>query len=185
MLNEIKQDAQTRMQKSVEALRHDLTRLRTGRASTALIEPLKVSYYGTDTPITQVANVAIADARSITITPFEKNMIGAVEKAILASDLGLTPTTVGNVIRINLPALTEERRKELSKHVAHEGENAKIAIRNVRRDALHQVKELIKDKQIGEDDERRAEDEIQKFTDKFVKDVDGVVKAKEDELMAM
>jgi ribosome recycling factor len=185
MLNEIKQDAQTRMQKSVEALRHDLTRLRTGRASTALIEPLKVSYYGTDTPIMQVANVAIADARSITITPFEKNMISAVEKAILASDLGLTPTTVGNVIRINLPSLTEERRKELSKHVAHEGENAKIAIRNVRRDALHQVKELIKDKQIGEDDERRAEDEIQKFTDKFVKDVDGVVKAKEDELMAM
>ena len=185
MLNEIKQDAQTRMQKSVEALRHDLTRLRTGRASTAIIEPLKVSYYGTDTPITQVANVAIADARSITITPFEKTMVAAVEKAILASDLGLTPTTVGTVIRINLPALTEERRKELSKHVAHEGENAKVAIRNVRRDALHQVKELLKDKQIGEDDERRAEDEIQKFTDRFVKDVDGVVKAKEDELMAM
>jgi ribosome recycling factor len=185
MLNEIKQDAQTRMQKSVESLRHDLTRLRTGRASTAIIDPLKVSYYGTDTPITQVANVAIADARSITITPFEKNMVAAVEKAILASDLGLTPTTVGSVIRINLPALTEERRKELSKHVAHEGENAKVAIRNVRRDALHQVKELLKDKQIGEDDERRAEEEIQKFTDRFVKDVDGVVKAKEDELMAM
>ena len=185
MLNEIKQDAQTRMQKSVESLRHDLTRLRTGRASTAIIDPLKVSYYGTDTPINQVANVAIADARSITITPFEKNMVAAVEKAILASDLGLTPTTVGSVIRINLPALTEERRKELSRHVAHEGENAKVAIRNVRRDALHQVKELLKDKQIGEDDERRAEDEIQKFTDRFVKDVDGVVKAKEDELMAM
>lgn len=185
MLNEIKQDAQTRMQKSVEALRHDLTRLRTGRASIAIIEPLKVSYYGTDTPITQVANVAIADARSITITPFEKTMVAAVEKAILASDLGLTPTTVGTVIRINLPALTEERRKELSKHVAHEGENAKVAIRNVRRDALHQVKELLKDKQIGEDDERRAEEDIQKSTDKFVKDVDGVVKAKEDELMAM
>ena len=185
MLNEIKQDAQTRMQKSVESLRHDLTRLRTGRASTAIIDPLKVSYYGSDTPINQVANVAIADARSITITPFEKNMVAAVEKAILASDLGLTPTTVGNVIRINLPALTEERRKELSKHVAHEGENAKVAIRNVRRDALHQVKELLKDKQIGEDDERRAEEDIQKFTDKFVKDVDGVVKAKEDELMAV
>ena len=185
MLNEIKQDAQTRMQKSVESLRHDLTRLRTGRASTAIIDPLKVSYYGSDTPINQVANVAIADARSITITPFEKNMVAAVEKAILASDLGLTPTTVGNVIRSNLPALTEERRKELSKHVAHEGENAKVAIRNVRRDALHQVKELLKDKQIGEDDERRAEEDIQKFTDKFVKDVDGVVKAKEDELMAM
>jgi ribosome recycling factor len=160
-------------------------RLRTGRASTALIEPLKVSYYGTDTPITQVANVAIADARSLVITPFEKSMVGPVEKAILASDLGLNPTTVGTVIRINLPPLTEERRKELSKHVAHEGEAAKIAVRNVRRDALHQVKELLKDKKITEDDERRAEEEIQKVTDRFVKDVDGVVKAKEDELMAI
>ncbi len=185
MLNEIKNDAQTRMQKSVDALRHEFSRLRTGRASTALIEPLKVSYYGNDTPITQVANVAIADARSLTITPFEKNMVAAVEKAILASDLGLTPTTVGNVIRINLPPLTEERRKELSRHVAHEGENAKVAVRNVRRDALHQIKDLLKDKQVSEDEERRAEDDIQKYTDRFVKDVDGVVKAKEDELMAM
>lgn len=185
MLDNIKKDAQTRMQKSVDALRHELTRLRTGRASTALVEPLKVPYYGTDTPLTQVANVAIADARSITITPFEKNMVGPVEKAILASDLGLTPTTVGNVIRINLPPLTEERRKELSKHVAHEGENAKVAVRNVRRDALHQAKELLKEKKISEDEERRVEDEIQKLTDRFVKDIDGVVKAKEDELMAM
>ena len=185
MLDNVKKDAQTRMQKSVDALRHELSRLRTGRASTALIEPLKVSYYGTDTPVMQVANVAIADARSIVITPFEKNMVGPVEKAILASDLGLNPTTVGTVIRINLPPLTEERRKELSRHVAHEGENAKIAVRNVRRDALHQVKELLKDKKITEDDERRAEEEIQKYTDRFVKDVDGVVKAKEDELMAM
>jgi ribosome recycling factor len=184
-LNDIKTDAQTRMQKSVDALKHELTRLRTGRASTALIEPLKVSYYGTDTPVMQVANVAIADARSITITPYEKNMVGAVEKSILASDLGLTPTTVGNVIRINLPPLTEERRKELSKHVAHEGENAKVAVRNVRRDALHHVKELLKDKTITEDENSRAEEDIQKLTDKFVKDVDGVVKAKEDELMAM
>jgi ribosome recycling factor len=185
MLDTIRKDAQTRMQKSVDALRHELMRLRTGRASTALIEPLKVSYYGTDTPITQVANVAIADARSLVITPFEKSMVGPVEKAILASDLGLNPTTVGTVIRINLPPLTEERRKELSKHVAHEGENAKIAVRNVRRDALHQIKELLKDKKITEDDEHRAEEEMQKYTDRFVKDVDGVVKAKEDELMAM
>ncbi|MEO5624103.1 MAG: ribosome recycling factor, partial [Dokdonella sp.] len=147
--------------------------------------PLKVSYYGTDTPITQVANVAIADARSIVITPFEKGMVAAVEKAILASDLGLNPTTVGTVIRINLPPLTEERRRDLSKHVAHEGENAKVAVRNVRRDALHQIKELLKDKQISEDEETRAADEIQKYTDKFVRDVDGVVKLKEDELMAM
>jgi ribosome recycling factor len=185
MLDNVKYDAQTRMQKSVDALRHELTRLRTGRASTALVEPLKVSYYGNDTPLSQVANVAIADSRSITITPYEKNMVAAVEKAILASDLGLTPNTVGTVIRINLPALTEERRRELSKHVAHEGENAKIAVRNVRRDALHQLKELVKDKAISEDEERRAQDEVQKLTDRFVKEVDGVVKAKEDELMAV
>ncbi|WP_300616527.1 ribosome recycling factor [Dokdonella sp.] len=185
MLDNIKKDTQTRMQKSVESLRHDLTRLRTGRASTSLFEPLKVSYYGSDTPVSQVATIALADSRSITITPYEKNMVGAIEKAILASDLGLTPTTVGQVIRINLPPLTEERRKELSKHVAHEGENAKVAVRNVRRDALHQVKELLKDKKITEDDERRAEEEIQKYTDKFVKEVDAVVKAKEDELMSM
>jgi ribosome recycling factor len=184
-VNDIKKDAQARMQKSVDALKHELQRLRTGRASTALIEPLKVSYYGNDTPVMQVANVAIADARSITITPYEKNMVGPVEKAILASDLGLTPTTVGNVIRINLPPLTEERRKELGKHVAHEGESAKVAVRNVRRDAIHHVKELLKEKQITEDDDRRTEDEIQKLTDKFVKDVDAVVKAKEDELLAM
>jgi ribosome recycling factor len=185
MLDTIKKDAQTRMQKSVDALKHDLTRLRTGRASTALVEPLKVSYYGADTPISQIANVALADSRSITITPFEKSMVAAVEKAILASDLGLTPNTMGNVIRINLPALTEERRRELSKHVAHEGENAKVAVRNVRRDAIHHAKELLKDKQISEDEVRRAEDDIQKYTDKFVKDIDGVVKAKEDELMSM
>ncbi len=185
MLDSIKKDAQTRMQKSVDALKHDLTRLRTGRASTSLVEPLKVSYYGTDTPISQIANVALADSRSITITPFEKSMVAAVEKAILASDLGLTPNTMGSVIRINLPVLTEERRRELSKLVAHEGENAKVAVRNVRRDALHQIKELLKDKQISEDEDRRAEEDVQKYTDRFVKDIDGVVKAKEDELMSM
>lgn len=185
MLEEIKKDAHARMNKSVEALGRELQRLRTGRASTAIIEPLKVPYYGNDTPIMQVANVAIADSRSITITPFEKNMVGPIEKAILASDLGLTPTTVGMVIRINLPALTEERRRELSRHVSHEGENAKVAVRNVRRDAISQAKELLKDKQISEDDDRRFEDEIQKLTDRFVKDIDGVVKAKEQELMAI
>ncbi len=185
MLNDIKSDAQHRMTKSVEALKHDLQRLRTGRASTALIEHLKVNYYGSDVPLSQVANIAIADARSITITPWEKNMVQAVEKSIMASDLGLNPTTAGTVIRINLPALTEERRRELSKHVAHEGENAKVAIRNVRRDAMQHVKELLKDKKITEDEERRAEEDVQKLTDKFVKDVDVVVKTKEDELMAL
>jgi ribosome recycling factor len=185
MLDPIKKDTQTRMQKSVDALKHDLTRLRTGRASTALVEPLKISYYGADTPISQIANIALADSRSITITPFEKSLVALVEKAILASDLGLTPNTVGNVIRINLPALTEERRRELAKVVAHEGENAKVAVRNVRRDALQQAKELLKDKKISEDEERRAEEDIQKYTDKFVRDIDVVVKAKEDELMSM
>ncbi len=181
----IKQDAETRMIKSVEALKHDLTRLRTGRASTALVEHLRVSYYGNDTPLSQVANVSVTDARTLTITPWEKNMVGPVEKAILASDLGLTPTTAGTVIRINMPALTEQRRKELAKHVAHEGENAKVAVRNVRRDAMQQVKELLKDRTITEDEERRAEDDIQKLTDRFVKDIDGVVKHKEQELMAL
>ncbi len=185
MLNEIKKDAQARMTKSVDALKHDLQRLRTGRASTSLVDHLKVNYYGSDVPLTQVANVAIADARSLTITPWEKNMVQAVEKAILGSDLGLTPTTAGTMIRINLPPLTEERRKELSKHVSHEGENAKVAIRNVRRDAMQGIKDLLKGKSITEDEERKAEDDIQKLTDKFVKEVDGVVKGKEDELMAM
>jgi len=185
MLNEIKQDAQQRMTKSVEALKHELQRLRTGRASTALVEHLKVNYYGSDVPMTQVANIAIADARSLTITPWEKTMVQPIEKAILASDLGLNPTTAGTVIRINLPPLTEERRKELSKHVSHEGEAAKVAVRNIRRDAMHHVKELLKDKKITEDEESRAEQDVQKLTDKFVKEVDVVVKAKEDELMAL
>ncbi|HEY8010583.1 MAG TPA: ribosome recycling factor [Rudaea sp.] len=185
MLNEIKQDAQLRMTKSVDALRHELQRLRTGRASTALVEHLKVNYYGSDVPISQVANIAVADARSLTITPWEKTMVQAVEKSIIAANLGLNPTTAGTVIRINLPPLTEERRKELSKHVSHEGETAKVAVRNVRRDAMHQIKELLKDKKITEDEERKAEDEMQKLTDKFVKDVDAVVKSKEEELITM
>ena len=185
MLNDIKQDAETRMGKSVEALRHELQRLRTGRASAALVDGIKVSYYGSDMPLTQVASVAVTDGRSLTITPWEKNMVGPIEKALMASDIGVTPTTAGQVIRLNMPPLTEERRKELAKHVAHEGENAKIAIRNIRRDAMQNVKELLKEKEITEDDERRAEDEIQKITDRFVKDVDGVVKDKEEELMAI
>jgi ribosome recycling factor len=185
MLNDIKQDAQQRMAKSVDTLKHELQRLRTGRASVALVEHLKVNYYGSDVPISQVANIAVADARSLTITPWEKTMVQPIEKSILASDLGLNPTTAGTVIRINLPPLTEERRKELSKHVAHEGENTKVAVRNIRRDAMHHVKEMLKDKKITEDEERRAEDDVQKLTDKFVRDVDAVVKAKEDELMAL
>jgi ribosome recycling factor len=185
MINDIKTDAQTRMGKSIDALKHELTRLRTGRASTALVDGIRVPAYGSEMPLNQVASVALGDARSIVITPFDKSLVGPVEKAILASDIGITPTTAGTVIRLNLPPLTEERRRELAKHVSHEGENAKIAIRNVRRDAIQKVKDLLKDKQISEDEERRADDEIQKLTDRFVKDVDGVVKAKEDELMSM
>lgn len=185
MFNEIKKDAQTRMTKSLDALRFELQHLRTGRASTALVDTLKVNYYGSDVPLSQVATVAVADARSLVITPWEKAMVGAVEKAILASNLGLTPNTAGQIIRINLPPLTEERRKELTKHVHHEGENAKVAVRNVRRDAIQQVKELLKEKHISEDEARKYEDEVQKLTDKFVKDVDEVVKGKEQELLAV
>lgn len=185
MLNDIKKDSQNRMAKSVEAFRHDLTKIRTGRASAALVDHLKVSYHGSDMPLNQVASVQVTDARTLTISPWEKQLVGAVEKAILASDLGLTPNTAGTVIRINLPALTEERRRDLTKVVHSESENAKVAIRNIRRDANHQAKELLKDKKVTEDELRRFEDEIQKVTDSAIKDVDGVVKAKEQELMAV
>lgn len=185
MLDDIKKDAQTRMAKSVEAFRHDLVKVRTGRASTALVDHIKVNYYGSDMPLSQVASVAVTDSRSLTITPWEKQMVGPVEKAILASDLGLTPNTSGTVIRLNLPALTEERRRELSKVVHSGGEDAKVAIRNIRRDANHQVKELLKDKQITEDEASRSEIDIQKITDDAIKGVDEVVKAKEQELMAV
>ena len=185
MLNEIKKDAQARMAKSIESLRHNLVKVRTGRANTGLVDSIKVNYYGSDMPLSQVASVAVGYARSIIITPWEKQMVGAVEKAILASDLGLTPNTAGTVIRLNIPALTEERRKELTKVVHSEGEDAKVAIRNIRRDANHQVKELLKDKQITEDDSARTEQDIQKLTDAAIKDVDEVVKTKETELMAV
>jgi len=185
MLDDIKRDSQTRMGKSVEALRHELSHLRTGRASTALVEGIRVNYYGSDVPINQVATVAVSDARSLTITPYEKQMVGPIEKAIMASDLGVTPTTAGTTIRLNMPPLTEERRKELAKHVGHEGENAKVAIRNIRRDALQQIKNLLKDKQISEDDDHRAQDDMQKLTDRFIKDVDAAVQTKEQELLAI
>ena len=185
MLNEIKKDAQARMGKSIEALRHGLVKVRTGRANTGLVDSIKVNYYGSDMPLSQVASVAVGDARSIIITPWEKQMVGAVEKAILASDLGLTPNTAGTTIRLNLPALTEERRRDLTKVVHGEGEDAKVAIRNIRRDANQHVKDLLKEKQVTEDEVRKAEDDIQKITDKAIKDVDEVVKAKEQELMAV
>ena len=185
MLNEIKKDAQNRMAKSIESLRHNLVKVRTGRASTGLVDSIRVSAYGSDVPLSQVAAVSVSDARSLVIQPWDKGMVGAVEKAILASDLGLTPNTAGTVIRLNIPALTEERRKELTKVVHSEGEDAKVAVRNIRRDANHQVKELLKDKQITEDEASRTEAEIQKITDGAIKDVDEVIKAKETELMAV
>lgn len=185
MINDIKSDAQARMKKSVDSFRQDLTKLRTGRASTAIVDHLKVDYHGSDMPLNQVASISVADARSLVISPWEKQMVSAIEKAIINSDLGLNPTTAGMVIRINLPPLTEERRKELTKVVHSGGEDAKVAIRNIRRDANNSIKELLKDKSISEDDQRRAEDEIQKITDTAIKDVDDVVKAKEQELMAV
>ncbi|MGV8943105.1 ribosome recycling factor [Thermomonas sp.] len=185
MLNEIKKDAQARMGKSIEALRHNLIKLRTGRANAAMVDDIKVNYYGSEMPLSQVASVAITDARSITITPWEKQMVAPVEKAILGSDLGLTPTTAGTVIRLNIPALTEERRRELTKVLHSEGEDAKVAIRNIRRDANQQVKELLKEKQLAEDEASRGEADIQKITDAAIKDVDDVVKVKEAELMAV
>ncbi|MCB1629008.1 MAG: ribosome recycling factor [Xanthomonadales bacterium] len=184
-LEDIKSDAKQRMGKSVEALQQELARVRTGRAQASLLDHIRVPYYGQDVPVSQVATVSVSDARTITVTPWEKNMVGAVEKAILTSDLGLNPNTSGQVIRIIIPALTEERRKELSKVVSHEAENAKVAVRNIRRDANHHVKELLKSKEITEDDERHAEAEIQKLTDHYVKEIDGVAKAKEEELMAL
>ncbi|MEF9977942.1 MAG: ribosome recycling factor [Thermomonas sp.] len=185
MLNDIKRDAQARMGKSIESLRHALVKVRTGRANAGLVDSIKVSYYGSDMPLSQVASVAVTDARSITITPWEKQMVAAVEKAILGSDLGLTPTTAGTVIRLNIPALTEERRKDLAKVVHGEGEDTKVAIRNIRRDANTQVKGLLKEKQITEDEASGAEADIQKITDGAIKDVDEVIRGKEAELMSV
>lgn len=185
MIKDTHNDAQTRMQKSIEALRHNLVKIRTGRATTALVDHIKVASYGSEVPLSQVASVAVTDARSLTISPWDKQMVSVIEKALINSDLGLTPNTAGLTIRINIPALTEERRKELAKVVHSEAEDAKVAIRNIRRDANQQVKDLLKDKQITEDDVRRSEDDVQKMTDNAIKDVDEVVKAKEQELMAV
>lgn len=183
MLADIQKDARTRMTKSLEALRHELAKIRTGRAHPSLLEHVHVDYYGSEVPISQAASVAIEDARTLSVTPWDKNMVSAIEKAILTSDLGLNPSTAGQVIRIPLPPLTEERRRELGRVVHHEGENAKIAIRNIRRDANHQVKELLKAKEISEDQERKAEQDIQQVTDVAVKKVDEIVAEKEKELL--
>lgn len=185
MINEIKKDAQERMNKSLESLAHAFAKIRTGRAHPSILDSVMVSYYGSDTPLRQVANVIAEDSRTLALTVFDKSMIQAVEKAILTSDLGLNPATAGTTIRVPMPALTEETRKGYTKQARAEAENARVAIRNIRRDALAQLKDLVKEKEISEDDERRAADEVQRLTDKAVGEVEKALEAKEADLMAV
>lgn len=183
MINELKEDAEVRMGKSVASLQNDLTKLRTGRAHTSLLDHITVEYYGSDVPLSQVANVSVLDSRTLSVSPWEKPMVQAIEKAIMNSNMGLNPATTGELIRIPLPPLTEERRKDMIKVVRAEGEGAKVAIRNIRRDVLSDVKSLLKDKDITEDDDRHAQDDVQKITDKYVKQVDEALAVKEKDLM--
>lgn len=185
MINEIKKDAQARMQKSIESLQTAFAKIRTGRAHPGILDTVMVSYYGSDTPLRQVANVNVEDSRTLALTVFDKSMIQAVEKAILISDLGLNPATSGTTIRVPMPALTEETRKGYTKQARQESENARVAVRNIRRDALAQLKDLEKEKEISEDEERRAADEIQKVTDHAIEEVDKLLAAKETDLMAV
>ena len=185
MLAEIRKSAEQKMQKSLEALKLDLGKVRTGRAHTGLLDHITVDYYGVPTVINQVANVTLADARTITVAPWEKKMLSAIEKAIRNSDLGLNPVTVGELIRVPMPALTEERRRDLTRIVKHEAENARVAMRNIRRDANAHLKELLKEKKIAEDEERRGQDDIQKLTDRYIAEIEKVLQTKEAELMAI
>lgn len=183
MLEDFKKDAISRMQKCVVVFQADLKKMRTGRAHPSLVEGLKVDYYGSDVPLQQVANIAVEDARTLVISPWEKSMVQAIEKAIFKSDLGLTPMTAGQIIRVPLPPLTEERRRDITKVVKHDAENARVAIRNVRRDVLTDVKEALKEKLISQDDERKCQDEIQKLTDRFVAEVEQHLASKEKEIL--
>ncbi|MSR13517.1 MAG: ribosome recycling factor [Gammaproteobacteria bacterium] len=185
MLQDILKDAQARMGKSVESLKLDLAKIRTGRAHPSLLDHISIDYYGTATPLSRAANVAIEDSRTLTVTAWDKSMVQAIERAILESELGLNPATAGTVIRIFLPALTEERRRELAKVVKSEAEQAKVAVRNIRRDAITDLKDLLKEKEISEDQERKAEDDVQKLTDGFVKKIDEAAAAKEQEILAV
>jgi len=185
MINDIKKDAETRMQKSIEALKGELTKIRTGRAHPSLLNHITVDYYGSEVPISQVANISIEDARTLSVTPWEKPMVQVIEKAIMTSDLGLNPATSGTVIRVPMPPLTEERRRDLIKVVKNEGEQGKVAIRNIRRDANSDIKSLLKEKGISEDEARGGEDSIQKITDQYIAEVDKVVEAKEQDLLAI
>jgi ribosome recycling factor len=185
MLAEVRSTAEQKMQKSLDALKNDLSKVRTGRAHTGLLDHVMVEYYGSMVSVNQVANISLGDARTINVQPYEKPMIAKVEKAIRDSDLGLNPATNGDMIRVPMPMLTEERRKDLIKLVRTEGESAKVAVRNIRRDANDALKKLIKDKEISEDDERRAQDEVQKTTDKFIAEIDKMLQVKEADLMAV
>ena len=185
MINEVKKSAEQKMQKTVETLKHDYQKVRTGRAHTGLLDHVQVDYYGSMMPINQVANVTLGDARTIAVQPWEKKMVAVVEKAIRDSDLGLNPATSGDVIRVPMPALTEERRKELIKVVRHEAENARVAVRNVRRDANEHLKKLLKDHKVSEDDERHAQTDVQKLTDRYIAEIDKVLQGKEADLMAV
>jgi ribosome recycling factor len=182
---DIRNSAEQKMSKTVEALKHDLAKIRTGRAHPGLLDHIHVDYYGSMVPLSQVAQVGLGDARTITVQPWEKKMVGAVEKAIRDSDLGVNPASHGDVIRVPMPPLTEDRRKELTKVVRHEGENARVAVRNTRRDAITHLKDMLKKKEVSEDDERRAQDEVQKLTDRHVAEVDKVVAEKEKEVLTV
>ena len=182
---EVKQNAEQKMQQSLDSFKGNLTKIRTGRANPGLLDTVQVDYYGSMVPISQVANVSLLDARTISVSPWEKGMGAKIEKAIRDSDLGLNPASQGDLIRVPMPAMTEERRKELTKVVRNEGEHAKVSIRNLRRDANEGVKKLVKDKLASEDDERRSQDEIQKFTDRFISEVDKLVSGKEADIMAV
>jgi ribosome recycling factor len=184
-MQNIMKDAEGRMQKSIDAFKQEMSKLRTGRAHPSLLDHVRVDYYGTETPLSQVANVAIGDARTLVITPWEKRMIPLIEKAIMTAGLGLNPATTGEIIRIPLPALTEERRKDLIKILKNEAETGRVSIRNARRDANNSLKELLKNKEIAEDEVRRLEEKVQKLTDKFIADVDQLLAAKETDLMAI
>lgn len=185
MINEIKKDAQERMKKSVESLGGAFAKIRTGRAHPSILDSVMVSYYGSDTPLKQVANVNVEDSRTLALTVFDRSMIQAVEKAIMTSDLGLNPATAGTTIRIPMPALTEETRKGFTKTARSEAENARVAVRNIRRDAISSLKDLQKEKEISEDEERRAADDVQKLTDKYIAEIDKALEAKEADLMAI
>jgi ribosome recycling factor len=185
VIAELKKTTEQKMDKSVQAFKTDLAKVRTGRAHTGLLDHISVDYYGAPTPLNQVARVTLLDARTIGVTPFEKKMAQAVEKAIRDSDLGLNPAAMGETVRVPMPLLTEERRKELAKVVRHEAENARVAVRNLRRDAIHHLKEALKEKEISENDERRAQDEVQKMTDRHIADIDRLLQQKEAELMAV